>query len=220
MSAQDQTWAFVDDRLMTPDMANFSGNAHGGAILKLLDQVAYACASRYAGQYVVTLSVDQVTFKQPIHVGELVTFLAAVNHVGRTSMENRHRWWRKTSTCFQPAHQPCYFSMVADEQGRMTRLDARPGFQRGRCGRECARRADPTKARPPQPIHVARVFLAVDPGERAAAPRWHHVASWKTFWHSEPRRHTNSAQDGANEHKNAASLLSAPDGCRPRVPGR
>jgi acyl-CoA hydrolase len=47
--------------LMTPDMANFIGNVHGGAILKLLDQVAYACASRYAGRYVVTLSVDQVT---------------------------------------------------------------------------------------------------------------------------------------------------------------
>ena len=63
--------------LMTPDMANFSGNVHGGTILKLLDQVAYACASRYASQYVVTLSVDQVMFRQPIHVGELVTFLAS-----------------------------------------------------------------------------------------------------------------------------------------------
>ena len=106
--------------LMTPDMANFSGNVHGGAILKLLDQVAYACASRYAGRYVVTLSVDQVTFKQPIHVGELVTFLAAVNHVGRTSMEigikvvaeNIHtRVSRHTNSC--------YFSMVAvDELGK------------------------------------------------------------------------------------------------------
>lgn len=73
--------------LMTPDMANFSGKVHGGAILKKLDEVAYACASRYSGSYVVTLSVDQVLFKQPIHVGELVTFLASVNHVGRSSME-------------------------------------------------------------------------------------------------------------------------------------
>jgi acyl-CoA hydrolase len=55
--------------LMTPDTANFSGNVHGGNILKLLDQVAYACASRYAGSYVVTLSVDRVTFRQPIHGG-------------------------------------------------------------------------------------------------------------------------------------------------------
>jgi Thioesterase superfamily len=46
--------------LMTPDMANFAGNVHGGTILRLLDQVAYACAARYAGRYVVTLSVDQL----------------------------------------------------------------------------------------------------------------------------------------------------------------
>ncbi|MFX8141513.1 hotdog domain-containing protein, partial [Acinetobacter baumannii] len=59
----------------------------GGNILKLLDQVAYACASRYAGRYVVTLSVDRVIFRQPIHVGELVTFLASVNHTGTSSME-------------------------------------------------------------------------------------------------------------------------------------
>ena len=73
--------------LMTPDTANFAGNVHGGTILKLLDQVAYACASRYAGRYVVTMSVDQVTFKQPIHVGELITFLSSVNFTGKTSME-------------------------------------------------------------------------------------------------------------------------------------
>src|SRR5699024_11519587 len=64
--------------LMTPDMVNFSGNIHGGNILKLLDQVAYACASQYAGSYVVTLSVDKVVFKQPIYVQELVTFHANV----------------------------------------------------------------------------------------------------------------------------------------------
>ena len=45
--------------LMTPDMVNFSGNIHGGHLLLYLDQVAFACASRYAGSYVVTLSVDQ-----------------------------------------------------------------------------------------------------------------------------------------------------------------
>jgi len=73
--------------LMTPDMANFSGKVHGGTILKLLDQVAYACASRYAQRYVVTLSVNQVKFLQPIHVGELVNFQASVNHTGQSSME-------------------------------------------------------------------------------------------------------------------------------------
>ena len=62
--------------LMTPDMANFSGKVHGGALLNLLDRVAFSCASRYSGRYAVTLSVDQVTFKEPINVGELVTFRA------------------------------------------------------------------------------------------------------------------------------------------------
>ena len=73
--------------LMTPDTANFAGNVHGGHLLKWLDQVAYACASRYAAKYVVTVSVDQVTFREPIFVGELVTFLASVNHTGTSSME-------------------------------------------------------------------------------------------------------------------------------------
>lgn len=105
--------------LMTPDMANFSGNVHGGTILKLLDQVAYACASRYSGSYVVTLSVDKVLFKEPIHVGELVTFLASVNHVGKTSMEIgirveaqnvQKRTIRHTNTC--------YFTMIAVDENR------------------------------------------------------------------------------------------------------
>ncbi|WP_457256013.1 acyl-CoA thioesterase [Pedococcus sp. P5_B7] len=73
--------------LMTPDTANFAGKVHGGSLLKLLDQVAYACASRYAGSYVVTLSVDRVLFHEAILVGELVLFSASVNYVGRTSME-------------------------------------------------------------------------------------------------------------------------------------
>lgn len=73
--------------LMTPDKANFSGNVHGGEILKYLDQVAYACASRYCGNYVVTISVDRVIFRHPIKVGTLVTFLASINYTGKTSME-------------------------------------------------------------------------------------------------------------------------------------
>ncbi len=73
--------------LMTPAVANFKGRVHGGDLLKLLDQVAYACASRYCGRYVVTLSVDRVTFKYPIEVGSLVTFLASVNYTGKSSLE-------------------------------------------------------------------------------------------------------------------------------------
>ena len=100
--------------LMTPDMANFAGNVHGGTILKLLDQVAYACASRYAARYVVTLSVDQVTFRQPIHVGELVTFLASVNYTGRTSIEVGIKVRAETIQTQTARHaNSCFFTMVA-----------------------------------------------------------------------------------------------------------
>ena len=111
--------------LMTPDMANFSGNVHGGNLLKLLDQVAYACASRYAGRYVVTLSVDQVMFLQPIHVGELVTFLASVNHVGSSSMEVGIKVVAEDIRARTVRHaNSCFFTMVAvDENGRPVKVE-------------------------------------------------------------------------------------------------
>ncbi len=106
--------------LMTPDMANFSGHVHGGATLRLLDQAAYACASRYSNHYVVTMSVDQVFFREPIHVGELVTFLAAVNFTGTTSMEVGIRVLAEDIIHKTTRHaMTCYFTMVAvDQQGR------------------------------------------------------------------------------------------------------
>ena len=108
--------------LMSPDMANFSGNVHGGAILKLLDQVAYSCASRYSACYVVTLSVDQVMFLQPIHVGELVTFLASVNYTGASSMEVGIKVVAEDIRKGSVRHaNSCFFTMVAvDDDGRPT----------------------------------------------------------------------------------------------------
>ncbi len=112
--------------LMTPDMANFSGNVHGGHILKLLDQVAYACASRFAGMYVVTLSVDRVLFRKPIRVGELVSFLASVNYVGSTSMEVGIKVVSEDITRGIAKHtNSCFFTMVAvDCEGSPSRLPA------------------------------------------------------------------------------------------------
>lgn len=105
--------------LMTPDTANFAGNVHGGTILKLLDQVAYACASRYAGRYVVTLSVDQVMFRQPVHVGELVTFLASVNFTGSSSMEVGIKVIAEEIRSQTVRHvNSCYFTMVAVDDDR------------------------------------------------------------------------------------------------------
>lgn len=105
--------------LMTPDKTNFFGNVHGGDVLKLLDQVAYACASRYAGKHVVTLSVDQVTFKQPIHVGELLTFLASVNYTGTSSIEVGIKVIAENILTKVVRHvNSCFLTMVAMDKNR------------------------------------------------------------------------------------------------------
>ncbi len=105
---------------MTPDMANFSGHVHGGSLLKLLDQVAYACAAKYCKSYVVTAALDQVFFRQQVHVGELVTFMAHVNHVGRSSMEIGIKVVAENLRTHEKRHTTsCYFTMVAlDENGK------------------------------------------------------------------------------------------------------
>lgn len=72
--------------LMIPSYANFGGKIHGGILLSLMDKVAYACASKHAGAYCVTVSVDTVDFMQPVEVGELVSLIASVNYVGNTSL--------------------------------------------------------------------------------------------------------------------------------------
>jgi acyl-CoA hydrolase len=116
--------SLIMSEIMTPDMANFHGNVHGGHLLKLLDHVAYACASRYSGKYMVTLSVDQVTFKKPIHVGELIIFYASVNYVGRSSMEIGIRVVAENLITRVRRHtNTSYFTMVAlDERGKPTRI--------------------------------------------------------------------------------------------------
>jgi acyl-CoA hydrolase len=72
--------------LMIPSYANFGGKIHGGILLSLMDKAAYACASKHAGGYRVTVSVDGVDFLAPVDVGELVSMDASIHYVGRTSM--------------------------------------------------------------------------------------------------------------------------------------
>ncbi|RIJ37667.1 acyl-CoA thioesterase [Pontibacter oryzae] len=72
--------------LMIPSYANFGGKIHGGILLSLMDKVAYACASKHAGNYCVTVSVEGVHFLQPVDVGDLVSLKASINYVGNTSL--------------------------------------------------------------------------------------------------------------------------------------
>jgi acyl-CoA hydrolase len=103
--------------VMSPEKANFSGNIHGGHLLRLMDQVAYACAAKYSHRYVLTLSVNEVLFKKPVRVGDLVTCKASVNYVGRSSMEIGIRVESENLTTGDVVHtNSSYFTMIAVDE--------------------------------------------------------------------------------------------------------
>lgn len=74
-------------QLMQPEHANNLGNVHGGWIMKLVDEAGALACIRHAQQRVVTIAVDQMVFREPIRIGDLVTISAEVSYVGRTSIE-------------------------------------------------------------------------------------------------------------------------------------
>ena len=107
-------------QLMLPSHSNFSGKIHGGYILSLMDQIAFACASRHSRNYCVTASVNKVDFLNPIEVGELVTLKASVNYTGRTSMVIGVRIESENIQSGEKKHcNSSYFTMVAkDDDGK------------------------------------------------------------------------------------------------------
>jgi acyl-CoA hydrolase len=114
----------IMSELMMPHHANITGNVFGGVILALVDRVAAVAAIRHAGRPCVTVSVDKVDFKEPIHVGELVTAYARVNYAGRTSMEVGVKIIAENVISGEKRHtNSCYVTFVAlDDQGVPTRV--------------------------------------------------------------------------------------------------
>jgi acyl-CoA hydrolase len=110
--------------LMMPQHANIMGNVFGGVLLSLLDRAAAVAAIRHAGKPCVTVSVDKVDFKEPIHVGELVTAFARVNYAGHTSMEVGVKIIAENVLSGEKRHtNSCYITYVAlDEQGVPTEV--------------------------------------------------------------------------------------------------
>jgi acyl-CoA hydrolase len=107
-------------QLMLPAHSNFGGKVHGGHILNLMDQIAFACASKHSQSYCVTASVNRVDFLNPIEVGELVTLKASINYTGRTSMVVGLRVESENVTTGHVKHcNSSYFTMVAvDKEGK------------------------------------------------------------------------------------------------------
>jgi acyl-CoA hydrolase len=106
--------------LAAPNDANLRGSLFGGVVLALVDKIAYVTSARHAGCATVTASFDQVDFRSPIEIGEIVTLKASVNSVGRTSMEVGVRVMAEPVTGGEPRHtNSCYVTMVAlDARGR------------------------------------------------------------------------------------------------------
>lgn len=116
--------------LMIPAYANFGGKIHGGILLSLMDKVAYACASKHAGSYCVTVSVDNVDFLQPVEVGEMVSMFASVNYVGNTSLVIGIKVISENFKIGTVKHtNTSYFTMVAkNDEGKLVKV---PGLTLG-----------------------------------------------------------------------------------------
>ncbi len=67
--------------------SNLAGAVHGGTIMKLVDTAAGLAAIKHCGGPVVTAAIDEMSFIEPVNLGDLVTLRASVNGVGKTSME-------------------------------------------------------------------------------------------------------------------------------------
>ncbi|MES2277428.1 MAG: acyl-CoA thioesterase [Bacteroidota bacterium] len=103
--------------LMIPSYANFGGKIHGGILLSLMDKVAYVCAAKHAGNYCVTASIDTVNFLAPVEVGELVSLMASINYVGKTSLVVGIRVVSENVKTNIVKHtNTSYFTMVAKDE--------------------------------------------------------------------------------------------------------
>jgi acyl-CoA hydrolase len=107
-------------RQMMPNDANPWGDVHGGTIMKMVDEAAGAAAIRHARRRVATAAIDFMSFLHPVQVGDFVTLLASVNHVGRTSMEVGVRVEAENMLTGERNHtSSAYVVMVAlDDAGR------------------------------------------------------------------------------------------------------
>ncbi len=100
--------------LMMPHHENVLGHVFGGVVLSLLDTTAAVSAMRHARTPCVTVSVDRVDFREPIHIGELLTMKASVNYVGTTSMEVGVRVETENLFTGERRHtNSCYLTYVA-----------------------------------------------------------------------------------------------------------
>lgn len=135
-------------QLMQPEHANNLGNVHGGWIMKLADEAGALACMRHAQRRVVTVAIDQMVFRQPIRISDLVTLKAEVTFAGNTSMEAAVQVTAEnpvtgerthTNTAYlvyvaldedgRPASVPPLFAETEEEKIRMKRARARQKYR-------------------------------------------------------------------------------------------
>jgi acyl-CoA hydrolase len=114
--------SLIASHLMMPQDANIQGNVYGGTIMKLMDEIAGVVAARHCRRNVVTASIDRMSFLKPVYIGNLLILKAAVNYVGKTSLEIGVRIEAEDLTSGQIVHTgSSYMTFVAlNEQGHPT----------------------------------------------------------------------------------------------------
>jgi len=113
-------------QLMQPEHANNLGNVHGGWIMKLVDEAGALACMRHAQRRVVTVAIDQMVFRQPIRIGDLVILNARVTYTGRTSMEAEVQVTAENPVTGEQTHtNTAYLVYVAmDEEGNSVPVPA------------------------------------------------------------------------------------------------
>ena len=111
-------------QMMQPEHANSQGNVHGGWIMKLVDEAGALASTRHAAHRTVTVAIDQMVFKQPIHIGDLVLFNAEVTYAGNSSMEVEVDVIAENPISGEQTHTNAAFLVYVaiDENGKPTRI--------------------------------------------------------------------------------------------------
>ncbi len=113
-------------QLMQPEHANNLGNVHGGWIMKLVDEAGALACMRHAQHRVVTVAIDQMTFRQPIRIGDLIILTAEATYAGRTSIEAEVQVIAENPVTGERTHtNTAYLIYVAlDDNGNATQVPA------------------------------------------------------------------------------------------------
>ncbi len=72
--------------LVMPNDTNPQNSIFGGVVMSWIDMAAAMVAERHSNRHVVTVHVDDMSFKAPIKIGDHVLISASINYTGRTSM--------------------------------------------------------------------------------------------------------------------------------------